>query len=291
VAGAAGLRHSLVVREDGSVWAWGDNSRGQLGDGTVGGRRDTPAPVQRLTDVVAVAVGQYHSLALKKDGTVWAWGANQYSQLGDMTLEDQPLPVQVESLKPVAAIYASFDLSVALQQDGTVWTWGSDASVWDWGDLQPHPPAQAEGLENVVKVSMNSPGLMVLEADGTVWQWYLGSVWDQWPAYPLENLTDAVDLVWSSSTTQLLRADGTVWNLGSNTYGERGFPSDDLYAQELEQVPGLTGVVSLSAGLGTLHALRENGTLVGWGDNRYGTVGDGVSPLHLKPTRIHLPRP
>ena len=285
---AAGSVHSLAVRQDGTVWAWGDNSRGQLGDGAVGEPRYTPAPVQGLSEVVEVAAGDYHSLALKEDGTVWAWGANQYSQLGDMTLDDQRTPVQVLGLEGVAHIYASRDMSVALKQDGTVWMWGSDWSVWDFSDMMPLPPAQVEGLSGVVSVSTIAPGLMALLSDGTVWQWYLDPTFGQWPAYPIDGLTDAAGLVWSSNTTQLLHADGTVWNLGANTYGERGFPSGG-YSFELEQIPGLTGVVSLTSESATLYALREDGSLLTWGSNMYGTIGDGVSSLHLAPTRVLLP--
>jgi alpha-tubulin suppressor-like RCC1 family protein len=286
---AAGLMHSLAVRKNGTVWAWGNNSRGQLGDGTVGEHRDTPAPVPGLTGVVAVAAGDYHSLALKQDGTVWAWGANQYSQLGDLTLDDQPVPVQVQGLEGVTAIYASFDLSLAVKQDGTVWTWGSDSTVWDWGDMVPLPPAPVEGLSDVVSLSVMAPGLMALRTDGTVWQWYLGPSWDQWPASQMDGLTDAVALTTSLRTIQILRADGTVWNIGGNEYGERGFPTNEGYGYELQQVPELTGVVSLSSESGTVYALRADGTLMSWGHNWYGTIGDGISSVHLKPTRVRMP--
>ncbi|WP_224244544.1 RCC1 domain-containing protein [Hyalangium gracile] len=286
---AAGSLHALAVRQDGTVWAWGDNSRGQLGDGTVGERRDTPAPVQGLSGVVEVAAGDYHSLALKHDGTVWAWGANHFSQLGDMTLEDRPLPVQVQGLAGVAALSGSVDLSVAVKQDGTVWTWGSDWSVWTWGDQMPHPPAQAEGLSEVVAVSVLAPSLLALRADGTVWQWYLGFEGDQWPAWPVDGLTGAVAVTSSAQTTQILRADGTVWNTGGNLYGERGFPTAESYSLEPAQVPNLTGVVALSSESGSVHALRADGTLVSWGHNVHGTIGDGVSPIHLEPTRVLMP--
>jgi alpha-tubulin suppressor-like RCC1 family protein len=109
------------------------------------------------------------------------------------------------------------------------------------------------------------------------------------PAVLQEGLSGAVDVVSTSNTTQLLRADGTVWNFGGNLYGERGFPSTELNSVELQQVPGLTGVVSLSSESATVYALRANGTLVSWGSNRYGTLGDGVSPVSLRPERVLLP--
>jgi alpha-tubulin suppressor-like RCC1 family protein len=289
VAVAVGTAHSVVVRQDGTVWAWGDNSRGQLGDGTVGERRDTPARVQGLDGVVAVAAGEYHSLALKQDGTVWAWGANHFSQLGDMTLEDQLLPVQVQGLQGVSAISASFDFSVAVLNDGTVWQWGSDWSVWYWGDMTPRLPEPVPELSEVVKVSVLFSAITALRADGTVWQWFLSPPWESIPAWQVEGLSGAVDMVSTASTTQLLLADGTVWNIGGNHYGERGFPSSEPYSLELKQVPGLTQAVSLSSGFATVFALRADGTLLAWGSNRYGTIGDGVSPVHLQPARVLLP--
>jgi alpha-tubulin suppressor-like RCC1 family protein len=89
---AAGDDHSLAIREDGTLWAWGQNRYGQLGDGTTINRHK---PVQVLTDVVSVAAGVRHSLAIKRDGTLWAWGQNRYGQLGDGTTINRHKPVQV----------------------------------------------------------------------------------------------------------------------------------------------------------------------------------------------------
>jgi hypothetical protein len=89
---AAGDAHSLAVREDGTLWAWGRNWAGQLGDGTTT-RRSTP--VQVLTNVRSVTAGGYHSLAVREDGTLWAWGWNGVGQLGDGTTENRSTPVQV----------------------------------------------------------------------------------------------------------------------------------------------------------------------------------------------------
>jgi alpha-tubulin suppressor-like RCC1 family protein len=287
VAAGAGSLHALALRQDGTVWAWGSNDRGQLGSGAIGERRDTPGQVAGLSGVVAVAAGDNHTLALKQDGTVWAWGANQYSQLGDLTLEDRPAPVQVQGLEGVAAVYACGDLSVALLQDGTVWQWGSDLYNWIGGD--PLPPAQVPELSEVVKVSVLNYGFLALRADGTVWEWYLTPPDYSIPVQPVEGLTEAVDLTAAFYTTQILRADGTVWNIGSNISGGRGIPSAGAYSLELMQVPGLTGGVSLFSGSDTVHVLRTDGTLLGWGGNVYGTVGNGVSPIHLRPTRVPLP--
>ena len=102
---AAGVNHSLTVKEDGTLWAWGSNDRGQLG---IGSTVDQwfPAQVGTLSDVAAAAAGIYHSVAAKADGTVWAWGYNAYGQLGDGTTTQRITPVQVSGLTNVVAVAA-----------------------------------------------------------------------------------------------------------------------------------------------------------------------------------------
>ena len=94
---AAGSYHSLAVAADGTVWAWGQNASGQLGDGTATDP-STPVQVQGMADGVAIAGGADHTLALRRDGTVWAWGWNFSGQLGDGTTTDRSTPVQVQGL-------------------------------------------------------------------------------------------------------------------------------------------------------------------------------------------------
>jgi len=120
---AAGGTHTLALKQDGTVWAWGDNIHSQLGDGGTT-TRSIPGPVLGLTGFVAVAAGAVHSLALKRDGTVWAWGENLVSELGDGTNIGRPRPVQLSSLTGITRIVAGNQFSLALKQDGTVWEWG-----------------------------------------------------------------------------------------------------------------------------------------------------------------------
>ena len=120
VAAAGGGYHSLAVEADGSVWAWGDNTWGQLGNGTQT-QRDWPVQVSQVsgfTNLVAVAGGWDHSVALKSDGTVWAWGWNSSGQLGDGSTTNRFTPVQVSGLNGVVAISAGAEFTVALKSDG-----------------------------------------------------------------------------------------------------------------------------------------------------------------------------
>jgi len=133
---AAGFHHVLAVTADGAVWAWGRNRYGQLGDGSTADRT-VPVRVRGpdghgfLGDVTALGLGWDHTLALRRDGTVWAWGMGWNGLLGNGVAVDSPVPVQVRAgpdvagpLAEVVAIAANWRHNLALKRDGTVWAWG-----------------------------------------------------------------------------------------------------------------------------------------------------------------------
>lgn len=124
---SSGYWHTVALRSDGTVWTWGGNFSGQLGDGTMT-LRTVPTPVSGLTGVSAISAGWQHTVALRSDGTVLAWGDNHWGQLGDDTTTAHLSPVRVSGLTGVTAISAGgWHFTVALRHDGTVWAWGNNA--------------------------------------------------------------------------------------------------------------------------------------------------------------------
>ena len=244
---AAGQRHSLAVKSDGTVWAWGYNRNGQLGDGTTTDR-STPGPVPNLTDVVSVAASDRHNLALKSDGTLWAWGDNIQGQLGDGTTTESLTPKQVPGLTDVVAVTAGNSHNLALKRDGTLWAWGQ-----------------------------NSNGQL---GDGTTTP----------SLTPKQVLTGVVSVAAGSSHTLASKSDGTLWAWGENANSELG---DGTTTDSLtpKQVPNLTGVVSVAVGLSHSLALKSDGTLWAWGDNYSGQLGDGTTfPFtRTTPQLVNLP--
>jgi hypothetical protein len=120
---AGGALQSLALKSDGTVWAWGNNQYGQLGNGATTDS-SVPVEVQGLTNVVAIGSGAAHSLALRSDGTAWAWGNNYEGELGNGTLTNSNVPVEVQGLTNAVAIAAGYYHSLAVRSDGTVWAWG-----------------------------------------------------------------------------------------------------------------------------------------------------------------------
>ena len=171
---AAGYDHTLALKQDGTVWAWGHNNAGQLGNGA---RNDMSSPLQvrGLTGVVAIAAGYESSLALKSDGTVWAWGWNGSGQLGNGTTADSPVPVQVSNLSDVVAISSGYQSNAALKKDGTVWTWGVNAGgqLGNGTTASSSVPVQVQNLTNIISVgkASQSSHVLAIGSDGTVWGW------------------------------------------------------------------------------------------------------------------------
>jgi alpha-tubulin suppressor-like RCC1 family protein len=184
VAVAASWYHTVALRADGSVWAWGDNIAGQLGDGSNVARLN---PVQAklaggvpLGGITAVAASGYYSVALKSDGSVWAWGNNAYGQLGDGTITDRYRPVPVSGLLNVTAIAGGVGHTVALRADGTAWAWGYNF-FGQLGDgttvprLTPVPVKLAGGapLFGITAIAAGKYHTLALKGEGTVWLMFL----------------------------------------------------------------------------------------------------------------------
>jgi alpha-tubulin suppressor-like RCC1 family protein len=162
---AAGYAHTIALKDNGTVWSWGYNYYGQLGDGTVT-EKSTPVQVTvsadvSLTDVIAISAGRYHTIALKDDGTVWSWGDNIYGQLGNGTTAQRNTPVQVMAspgvgLTDVIAISARYDHTIALKDNGTVWSWGYNGTgqLGDGTTANKSTPVQVSGLDLFVKYAV-----------------------------------------------------------------------------------------------------------------------------------------
>ncbi|WP_165972067.1 S-layer homology domain-containing protein [Paenibacillus piri] len=257
---AGGGDHTVALKSDGTVWAWGNNYSGKLGDGS-NINRASPVQVSGLCGVVAITAGWWHNAALKNDGTVWIWGNNQYGQLGNGTNTASFVPVQVNALSEVAAIAAGSFHTVALKNDGTVWTWGNNYS----GELG-YKTNPANGTVGYNPKPLQVSGLIDVKA-----------------------IAAGFGVGDTSGYTAALKNDGTVWTWGSNRYAQLGYGTNrynNTPNYTPEQVPDVSGVDSIA--LGAIHAvvLKNDGAVWAWGSNGSGQLGDGTTTSGLSPVKV-----
>jgi alpha-tubulin suppressor-like RCC1 family protein len=234
---SAGGHHSLALKNDSTVWAWGWNNNGQLGIGT---NVDSYVPVQipGLTGVIAISGnGETNTLALKSDGTVWAWGWNNYGQLGYGTYLDSYIPVQVSSLSGITAIDGGIYYSLALKSDSTVWVWGLNwQGLLGMGTyiLDTTIAIQVNGLSGVTAIAAGSSFALAQKNDGTRFAWgdggygQLGNgIYTTYPDTVPVRVT-ALCCVPITTYQSLTVCQGQSIVVGSNTYTTGGTYNDTL---------------------------------------------------------------
>jgi alpha-tubulin suppressor-like RCC1 family protein len=236
---AAGEEFSLALRSDGTVWAWGKNSHGQLGRKTTTNHEATPARVAVLNGVTQISAGSDFALALRSDGIVFAWGSGHLGQLGNSGT-DSAVPVKIAGLSHVTGIAAGWDASLATENGGTsavtsVWAWGGNdyGQLGDGTTVGRGTPERVTGLPaSVAGVSAGGRFAMVLGADGSVWDW------------------------------------------GTNELGQLGaVPQSVVVTRPVNAFAGGGGITRLAAGYAHVLALRSDGTVWAWGDNESGQLG------------------
>ncbi|MDQ4133920.1 MAG: hypothetical protein M3179_12120 [Actinomycetota bacterium] len=264
----------------GSGW----NGIGQLGNGSTVDSA-TPVTAAGPTGMMSVSAGGYHSLALRSDGTVWAWGWNGYGQLGTGSRAHSFTPVPVPGLTDVVAIAAGWLHSVALKADGTVWTWGWNfyGQLGNGSNADSWKPVKVPNLSNVTSVAAGLLHTMARDEYFNVAAWGSngygqlgnGTILGSSRPVVVKNL-DALAIAAGGYHSVAIRADGSVAAWGLNANGQLGDGSTSNRSFPVA-VPGLTDVGQVSAGMHHSLALKRDGTVLGWGWNRVGVVGDGTT--------------
>ncbi|MDB4733348.1 DUF5050 domain-containing protein [Planctomicrobium sp.] len=227
---SAGWGHSLFLKQDGSVWASGENEDGRLGDGTTS---DKSSSVPIMQEVAAISAGFGHSLFLRKDGSAWATGRNDQGQLGDGTTTNRTKPVQV--MTDVAAISAGGNHSLFLKKDGTVWASGQndDGRLGDGTKTNQRKPVPV--LTKVTAISAGDVHSLFLKNDGSAWGTgdnrfgQLGdALWDLYPAdrhviSPFQVIAGVSSVCAGDSYSLFLMRDGSVRASGHNMFNNLGF--------------------------------------------------------------------
>lgn len=293
VALAAGGRHNAVVMGNGTVWTWGDNAVGQLGDGSTS-YKEHFVPVGDFSAISTIEGGGNHTVVLKTDGTVWTWGKNAFGQLGNGTLANSSLPGQVTGLTGIVAVAAGASHTAALKNDGTVWAWGlNESGQLGDGTVTPRPlPVQVQGLSDVTAIAAGSYFTLALKDDGTVWGWgsntsgQLGDDTTISKPMPVRvgDLTGVSAIAAGYLHALALKNDGTVWAWGFNRFGQLGDATNILRKAPVQA--GIANAVAVAAGSNHSLALQSGGTIWAWGLNGYGQLGDGTNSDRNVPVEV-----
>ena len=295
--------HTLGVRTDGTLWAWGSNSLKQLGDGTTNSVW-SPEQIGTGTDWATVAVGPFYSLALKTDGTLWGWGGNSNGQLGDGTFTNAALPEQIGSASNWTKLAATDEqghiANFGLRADGTLWAWGNNAS----GQLGDGTTTSRNAVQRVgtdsdwTDVAHGTQHTLGIKADGTLWAWGgngTGELGDGTKTNHLLPEQIGTDTTWtrvsaSQDNSLGLRSDGTLWAWGYNWVPDLDATGVRCCSRKRAPRPARstrrTIGRSVNAELNDVLAIRDDGTLWGWGFNFGGELGDGTIATRSGPVQI-----
>lgn len=276
---AAGFQHGFFIDSDGNLWAIGDNSHGQLGDGTL---VPTSTPKKVISGgVVAAAAGFLHSFFIKSDGSLWGMGWNTSGQLGDGTTNDQHFPVQIVP-GGVSDVAASGTYSAFVKVDGSLWTMGSspNGGLGNGAIILTNIPQQIiPGGVTAVATERGNQHCLILKSDGSLWgmgangSGELGDGTRTDRLTPVQIVAGGVRAIAAGFIHSLfLKSDGSLWGMGDDEYGQLGMGYGN---SPFKVVPVLitTNVLNISCGHYVSFLQKPDNSIWGMGANVGGQLG------------------
>ena len=322
-----------AIREDNSLWGWGINDEGQLGNG--GGGNDKynaltcqTVPVKIMDNVATISAGGYVVMAVKTDGTLWSWGWNDSGELGDGTLEKRYTPRKI--MDNVATVSVGGDHVLAVKTDGSLWAWGNNRlgqlgnggdgneTVTDYNHIEhvdgmPRFPTMTvqtvpvKIMDGVAAASAGSRYSLAVKTDGTLWAWgsnpsgELGDGTKEGKSTPIKIMDGVAAVSAGADHSMAIKTDGTLWVWGCNLLGQLGnggggseeveshlFSIDGkVHYMWIQTMPVkvMDGVSAISAGDEYSFAVKTDGTLWAWGNNLFYSLGDGTKETQLTPVK------
>jgi alpha-tubulin suppressor-like RCC1 family protein len=294
---SCGYQHTAAVKTDGTLWMWGRNDLGQLGDDSTTHKSSPVQTIATGTDWSQVACGRHYTAAIKTDGTLWMWGQDNYGQLGDADIANKSSPGQTvaggTNWSQVAANGGRH--GAAIKNDGTLWTWGFNSSgqLGNGTGISAGSPAQTiSGGTNWSQVSCGYNNTMAIKADGTLWVWgdntggYLGDGSNTNRSSPIQTIIGGT--TWQAvscggtGNTLAVKTDGSIWSWGWNGNGQLGNGTTTPTTAPAHNAPTPTWLHSSGGYLHTA-AIKPDHSLWVWGNNTYGQLGNGTTASESNP--------
>jgi alpha-tubulin suppressor-like RCC1 family protein len=285
---SAGRNHSSGLKSDGTLWSWGMNIHGKLGDGTVIARCSPVQEISASTNWCQVSAGLCRSSGLKSDGTLWSWGMNICGALGDGTIICRCSPVQeISSSTNWSKVSVSLHTS-ATKTDGTLWSWGENVQG-KLGDgtivVRCSPVREKSFSTNWCNVSTGQGNGSAIKVDGTLWSWgrnELGQIGDGTtvakcsPVQEISGSTNWCNVSTGQGNGSAIKVDGTLWGWGFGGCGLLGDGTIVNKCSPVQEFCSATNWSQVSSYSASVSAIKANGTLWSWGINDCGKLGDGT---------------
>lgn len=293
VAVSAGGIHSLAIKSDGTLWTWGFNDQGELGDGCTFGQncnnRYSPTKVGADNSWTAVSGGTVHSAAIKQNGTLWSWGENSSGQIGTgcsgSTCWYISTPTQITTDTNWASTSAGGFFTAAIKTDGTLWAWGSNYSGQLGDGCSPMSTCVASSIPKKIgtdtdwaSVAAGANHVIALKSNGTLWAWgmnfdgQLGNAAQSPTAYSSVPVQIGTDTDWKSIATGdmhslAIKTNGTLWAWGDNDWGQLGITctSSCISVSAPIQVGTDVNWKEVDGGANLTIAVKTDGTVWTWG--------------------------
>ena len=294
---SCGGYHTAAIKTDGTLWAWGYNFYGQIGDGFSADRL-TPRQVGTATNWKQVSTGDFFTAAVKTDGTLWAWGDNSTGQLGDNTTTARVTPRQeITSSTNWKQVDCGASHTVAIKIDGTLWCWGYNrfGQIGDntaGSGVSPNSntrstPRQVGTATNWKQVNGLVYTTSAITTNGFLYSWgqnLYGQVGDNTTN---DRSTPRLEATFSSNWRTLgghnsfhnsaIKTDGTLWLWGRNNFGQLGNNTTTNRSFPIQEITFSTNWKQVACGSNFTVAIKTNGTLWAWGYNYRGAIGDNTS--------------
>jgi alpha-tubulin suppressor-like RCC1 family protein len=284
---SSGAYHTIAIAHDGTLWAWGYNNTGQVGNGTVV-NQNIPVQIGTDTDWVTVGAGYYHSFAIKSNGTLWGWGYNLNRQLGNNSNNDSLTPIQIGTDTNWSKISGGEDFTIAIKTNGTLWTWGSDSQgqmgngVSAGANLVPTQVGTATDWAQIDAgryhvIALNTGGGVFLWGDGGYGQLGTGLGNDIQTPSLISGTSGVLKIDACARGSAIILSDNSLWTTGiigsSNTYSFTKFQTANNWA-------------NIIAGFSHIIATKLDGTLWAWGDNSLSQCSSSTTNSFSNPNQV-----
>lgn len=301
---SAGNAHNLAIKTDGTLWAWGRNSDGQIGMGSNASSFNTPQQIGTDTDWAFISAGDEFSLAIKTNGTLWAWGDNFFGQLGDTSTDDRNAPVQIGLATNWSIVSAGTQHALGLKTNGELWAWGTNNTARFSSTLPSfsYVPIQMGTDTDWSKVVAARDHGVALKTNGTFWTWGSnatgqlgdGTTVDKTSPINIASLNGALKIAKGHQHTLVIKNDGTIWSWGGNATGQLGIGTPLMPAPSPTLSPTQENTLNntwiyIDSKITHTAAIRSDGSLYTWGANLWGQLGDNSQVSKSSPILISCP--